>query len=117
MRSYISTFSILIGLVAISPGTATAGEILKTSPGADFTWSSTTCFKPRTPTFNSQAQNPAGLMSQYTFKVDAYLACMKKEAQDDFDRAQFEMQQAIERELEKTVAQINEDVKRAASKR
>ncbi len=116
MKSYILKFSVLLGLAVLAPMTASSGEILKTSPGTDFTWSSTTCLKPRTPTFNSQTRNPSMLMSQYSYKVDAYLACMKKEAQDDFDRAQFEMQQAIERQLEATVTKINADLKRATSK-
>lgn len=93
------------------PMTATAGEILRETPASDFKWRTTECRKPiqnRSPALSAQAS-----LEKYSQDITRYLACIQKEAQKDFEEAQFLMQQAVERELNAETKRMDEMIKRA----
>ena len=107
---------VLFSLFCVSAfaGSANAGEILRPTLGAEFTWQSTTCLKPRKPRVD--VSTPSGQMQiqAYASKISYYIDCLKREAQADFDRAQIEMQRAIEKELQARTDEMNDEIQNAA---
>ena len=107
---------VLISLFCVSAfaGPASAGEILRPTVGAEFTWQSTTCLKPRKPRVDASSPNGQMQMQAYARKISYYIDCLKREAQADFDRAQIEMQRAIEKELQARTDEMNDEIQNAA---
>ena len=102
------SLTMLLALISIS---AQAGEITKPSPASDFQWRTTDCPKPiqnRSPSLSAQAS-----LQRYSQDITRYLACVQREAQKDFEKAQTQMQQSIERELEAETKRMDEMIKRA----
>jgi len=52
-------------------------------------------------------------LEQYSRDITRYLACLQKEAQRDFDKAQMLMERAIEAELKAETKRMDEMIKRA----
>jgi len=52
-------------------------------------------------------------LEQYSRDITNYLACLQKEAQRDFDKAQMLMERAIEAELKAETMRMDEMIKRA----
>jgi len=111
-RATLSLFclSLVTAMMAL-PATATAGEILRETPASNFKWRTTECRKPiqnRSPALSAQAS-----LEQYSRDITNYLACLQKEAQRDFDKAQMLMERAIEAELKAETKRMDEMIKRA----
>ena len=104
---YLSLFA---GL-SFAPVMANAGEILRATPASDFQWRTTECRKP----IQNKSSAMSGQMSleRYSQDITKYLACLQREAQGDFEKAQMQMQAAIERELEAETKRMDEMIKRA----
>lgn len=90
-----------------------AGEIIRPSAAMDFQWSSTTCRKPIQKTAATGQDRQTRLMD-YATQIELYIDCIQREAQADFQRAQEDMQAALERDLEKEVEVMNAMMVRAA---
>jgi len=99
MQRITFQFLCLAGLMAISlnPSPASAGDILRATSASNFQWRSTECRKPIQNTSPSLSRQES--LEQYSKDITAYLACLQQEAQRDFEKAQIQMQSAIEQEL------------------
>lgn len=95
-------------LVLAAAGSAQCGEILRTSATAEFTWSSTECVRPSKPFFRDNDPMRQQKLSQYAAQTSRYIDCLKREAQRDFDRAQLEMQQAVQDTLQRETDRAND---------
>jgi hypothetical protein len=91
---------------------AFAGEITRENASADFEWKSTECPRPIRPRPQRADPTRQAQMQDFALKVAYYLDCLKSEAQRDFDRAQMEMQEAVQRKLQAETDQMNNDVER-----
>lgn len=108
---HITSILFCLSIFASAPINANAGEILRATPASDFEWRTTECRKPiqnRSPALSAQAS-----LEKYSQDITRYLACIQQEAQRDFEKAQFLMQQAVERELEAETNRMDEMIKRA----
>ena len=95
----------------LMPTTAMAGEILRATPASDFKWKTTECPKPiqnKSATISGQAS-----LERYSQDITIYLACLQREAQRDFEKAQIQMQATIERELDAETKRMDGMIKRA----
>lgn len=92
---------------------ASAGEITRSNPNADFEWKSTECFLPTPPPATSH-QSSSDRLTKYALDIELYIECIQKEAQRDFAKAQEEMHRAVERNLEDKTNVMNEKMLRAA---
>lgn len=88
---------------------AWSGEVTRQA-GQDFEWSSTECVRPARPFIRQDNPQKDALVRDYGLKIAYYLDCLKREAQRDFDRSQMEMQDAIQRRLQKETDHLNDDV-------
>jgi hypothetical protein len=104
---FIAAFA---GLSAL-PMTATAGEILRATPASDFKWRTTECRKPIQNTSPSISRQQS--LERYAQDITRYLACLQREAQRDLDKAQMQMQTAIEAELDAETKRMDAKIKRA----
>ncbi len=111
-RVMFRNFYLLIALCSgFCCNTANAGEITREAPGSNFNWQSTDCVKPIQ--YTSPTQSKQESLQLYSEDITAYLACLQKEAQRDFEKAQLAMQTAIETELEAETKRMDENIKRA----
>lgn len=104
----------LATLLCFSVSPAFAGEVIRETATSDFEWSSTECQKPVRPYIQKTDPQAQPKMQDYALKVAYYLDCLKLEAQRDFDRAQQEMFEAIQRNLQTETDQMNDAVERMA---
>lgn len=103
--------SLLIILSISSP--AYAGEITRADEYSDFKWKSSECLKPIFgPARAGQSENDR--VVEYAREVDKYIACIQAEAQRDFERAQQEMYDAVQNEVQREVDNMNGMVEQAA---
>lgn len=107
-RLALILFAALLG----SAAPAMAGEVTRENASAKFEWKSTECFRPVQPRPQRSDPTRQAQMQDFTLKVAYYLDCLKSEAQRDFDRAQVEMHEAIQRKLQTETDQMNDDVER-----
>lgn len=91
-----------------------AGDITRADPGADFEWKSTECIRPSRPFLTKGAPQAQEKMQAYALKVSYYIDCLKQEAQRDFDKAQMDMQIAVQSKLQKEVDALEDDVEAMA---
>jgi len=103
----------LAGLMAMSliSRPASAGDILRETPASNFEWRSTECLKPiqnKSPSLSRQES-----LEQYSKDITAYLACLQQEAQHDFEKAQIQMQSAIEDTLAEETKRMDAMIKQA----
>lgn len=103
---------ILIATLLGSTSPAFAGEVTRENASAKFEWKSTECPRPIRPRPQRNDPTRQAQMQDFTLKVAYYLDCLKGEAQRDFDRAQIEMQDAIQRKLQAETDKMNDDVER-----
>ena len=106
--------SSLMFLLCLSASPALAGEVTRELPTSDFEWTSTECPRPVRPHLQKTDPQVQEKMQDYALKVAYYLDCLKLEAQRDFDRAQQEMFEAIQRKLQAETDQLNDSVERMA---
>ena len=103
----------LSGLMAIclmsSP--ASAGDILRETPASNFEWRSTECRKPILNTSPSLSRQER--LEQYSKDITSYLACLQQEAQHDFEKAQIQMQGAIEDTLAEETKRMDAMIKQS----
>jgi hypothetical protein len=92
---------------------AAAGEITRPDPASDFKWKSTECAKPiPKPAIGGQSKQDR--LMAYATDIEIYIECIQREAQRDFQKAQADMQEALERDLEKDVQVMNDMMLNAA---
>ena len=111
-RVLISLFCLLaVAGTTFIPTPASAGEILREMPASDFKWRTTECRK----TIQNKSPEISGQQSleQYSRDITKYLACLQQEAQRDFEKAQMQMQTAIQAELNAETKRMDEMIKRA----
>ena len=100
-------------VLALSALPAQAGEITRPLATAPFEWKPTECVRPAQPPVVTRGTSSGQLqMQNYAAKVARYIDCLKQESQRDFDRAQIEMQDAVQRELQAEVDRLNDNVER-----
>ena len=92
---------------------ASAGEITRTDTSADFQWRSTECFKPIPKPAASGLPAEDRLLA-YAKDIEIYIDCIQREAQRDFDKAQTQMGEAIQNDLQKKVTVMNDMMLNAA---
>ncbi|MGJ8560116.1 MAG: hypothetical protein ACSHX3_07760 [Litorimonas sp.] len=107
-RFTLLLFAILLG----SAVPAFGGEVTRENASAKFEWKSTECQRPSRPYPQKNDPTRQAQMQNFTLKVAYYLDCLKGEAQRDFDRAQVEMHEAIQRKLQAETDKMNDDVVR-----
>lgn len=112
IHRFIILFAVLFGMTA----PAFAGEVTREDPSADFEWKSTECLRPSRPYFQPSDPTRQAQTQDFALKVAYYLDCLKGEAQRDFDRAQVEMHEAIQRKLQAETDKMNDDVERMATR-
>lgn len=92
---------------------ATAGEITRADNSADFQWRSTECFKP-IPKPEASGLSSEDRLLVYAKDIEVYIDCIQREAQRDFDKAQTQMGEAIQNDLQKKVNIMNDMMLNAA---
>ena len=97
MRLLTATF--LLGIMTAIPTLSAAGEITKPDPRSNYQWKSTKCAKPVPPVAKTGTTKQDRLLV-YARKIEIYIDCMQREAQQDFQDAQMALQSDIERELQ-----------------
>jgi hypothetical protein len=110
IRFAIFLTAILLG----SAAPAFAGDVTRENASSKFQWKSTECLRPSRPYPQRNDPTRQAQMQDFALKVAYYLDCLKGEAQRDFDRAQVEMHEAIQRKLQAETDKMNEDVERMA---
>lgn len=103
---------IIMAALLSSAAPALAGEVTRENASAKFEWKSTECPRPIRPRPQQGDPTRQAQMQDFALKVAYYLDCLKSEAQRDFDRAQVEMHDAIQRKLQAETDQMNDDVER-----
>lgn len=108
----VHTIILLSTILGLSvPTTASAGHITRNTAASDFEWTSTECRKPiqsLSPALTKQQK-----LQQYANDITAYIACLQREAQRDFEVAQTQMQAAIEAELKAETDRMDAMIVRA----
>ena len=108
---YITPLILILTLAFAAP--AAAGEITRPDPASDFKWKSTECAKPiPKPAIGGQSKQDR--LMAYATDIEIYIECIQREAQRDFQKAQADMQEALERDLEKDVQVMNDMMLNAA---
>ncbi|GHB02941.1 hypothetical protein GCM10009069_27140 [Algimonas arctica] len=103
---------LLLATLIGSAAPAFGGEVTRESASAKFEWKSTECQRPTRPYPQRNDPTRQAQMQDFALKVAYYLDCLKGEAQRDFDRAQVEMHDAIQRNLQAETDKMNDDVER-----
>lgn len=109
-RLAILLTTILLG----SAAPAFAGDVTRENASAKFEWKSTECQRPSRPYPQKNDPTRQAQMQDFALKVAYYLDCLKSEAQRDFDRAQVEMHDAIQRKLQAETDTMNDSVEAMA---
>lgn len=113
MRLALVSVATACSLMAVGTATpALAGEVIRENASTNFVWKSTECQRPIRPRPQRSDPTRQAQMQDFALKVAYYLDCLKGEAQRDFDRAQTEMHDAIQRKLQAETNQLNDDVER-----
>lgn len=105
---------ILLAALLGSASPAFAGEVTRENASAKFEWKSTECLRPPRPFPQRSDPTRQAQMQDFALKVAYYLDCLKSEAQRDFDRAQVEMHEAIQRKLQAETDTMNDSVEAMA---
>lgn len=104
----------LISLAFLAfPIAASAGEITRTDTSANFKWQSTECPKP-IPKPALSGQSSQDRLMAYATDIEIYIDCIQREAQRDFDKAQNQIGEAIQTDLQKEVNVMNDMMLNAA---
>ncbi len=111
LKSVLAALSISAALFV--PAISNAGEITRPEGAKDFKWKSTECPRPIAAPTASPLPKDIRLM-RYAKDIEIYIECIQREAQRDFEKAQRDMQTAIERDLEKQTETMNAMMMQAA---
>jgi len=107
-------FTALVGTAAlIMPISAYSGEITRADSQSSFEWKSTECLKPTPPAISSN-QSSGDRLTKYALDIELFIDCLQREAQRDFDKAQMDMQTAVQDELERQTRLMDEMMHQAA---
>lgn len=104
--------AILLTAFICSASPVFAGDVIRETATANFKWESTECLKPVRPHLRQSDPSGQAHMQDFAMKVAIYLDCLKTEAQRDFDRAQQEMHEAIQKTLQDETDEMNDLVER-----
>lgn len=107
----MTRFLLALFCVSVFAGSANAGDILRETSASEFKWRTTECPKPiqnKSSTLSGQES-----LERYSQDITTYLACLQREAQRDFEKAQMQMQAAIEAELDAETKRMDEMIRRA----
>lgn len=104
IRSFL--YSACLTTALALPSISYAGDITRPEGVKDFKWKSTECPRPISAPTASPLPKDIRLM-RYAKDIEVYIECIQREAQRDFEKAQQDMQVAIERDLEKQTETMN----------
>ena len=91
---------------------AQAGEITRDNAQSDFQWRTTTCVRPQAPAVTGSGGAASDAIANYSIAVERYVACLQRESQADFDRAQQRMYEAVQAGVTREVDRVRQDVDR-----
>ena len=89
---------------------ANAGEITRATAADDFQWKTTECVRPAKPFLRKDDPSRQSIMLRHSEQIARFIDCMKREAQRDYDRAQLDMQDAVQRALQAEVDAMNDQM-------
>ena len=108
----LATLASLALLCTALPATASAGEITRDNAQSDFQWRTTTCVRPQAPAVTGSGGAASDAIANYSIAVERYVACLQRESQEDFDRAQQRMYEAVQAGVTREVDRVRQDVDR-----